>query len=56
MSEISQLSSDLMQTINRHIEAGLTTEEILGVLTVLGYKVMDASKPVEAVSGGDYEP
>ncbi len=50
--DLSQLSSDLMEIINRHIDAGMTTEEVLGVLCVLGFRVMEASSPSEAVSGG----
>lgn len=49
---MEKLSSELMEIINRHIESGMTTEEVLGVLCVLGFRVMEASSPSEAVSGG----
>ena len=55
--DIFELSDEITKVVNRYIEdRGMATEEILGVLCVVGFKVLEASKPASAVSGGENEP
>ncbi len=46
---MKELSSKVTKVVNDYIESGMTTEEILGVLCGVAFRVMAASVPAESV-------
>jgi len=51
--KIKRLEEELMAVANRHIDnEKMCTEDVFGALCGVGFRVVQASRPAEAVSGG----